>query len=290
MRLLNIVLMVLIAGILIFPGAVVAKVADACCGVDVSDLVVDVAPDPACLGDTVNISGTYNTFSPWGEWTDPWNSGVDIRIFDSASTLVDEFNLMLAENQPDPGDYPGTPLNFSQDWTPAAAETYSVTVVAWSATQWGRMEVSIVGQPLPVEVCNEPPDCSNAAPSVSMIWPPNHKFVPVTIDGVTDPDGDPVTITITSIMQDEPVDWAWHTPGDGNFAPDGKGVGTDTAEVRAERSGSKKAPGDGRVYHIGFTASDGKGGTCSGTVTVGVPHDKKDTPVDGGALFNSVIP
>ena len=90
-------------------------------------------------------------------------------------------------------------------------------------------------------------------------------------------------LTITSIMQDEPVD----TFGDGNFVPDGKGVGTDTAEVRAERSGTQKVPGNGRVYTIGFTASDGKGGECSGTVKVGVPHDVKDTPVDDGALYDS---
>jgi len=39
-------------------------------------------------------------------------------------------------------------------------------------------------------------------------------------------------------------------------------------QLRAERSGT----GDGRVYRISFTASDGKD-NCSGTVFVGVPHD-----------------
>ena len=38
-------------------------------------------------------------------------------------------------------------------------------------------------------VPNEPSDCSEAAPSIDTIWPPNHKFVPVNILGVTDPDG-----------------------------------------------------------------------------------------------------
>jgi hypothetical protein len=130
---------------------------------------------------------------------------------------------------------------------------------------------------------NRPPDCTDAAPSIDKIWPPNHKFVPVTVLGVTDPDGDPISINIDSIRQDEPVD----THGDGSFTPDGQGVGTDTAEVRAERSGTKKVPGDGRVYHISFTADDGRGGVCSGKVLVGVPHDVKDTPVDGGALYDS---
>jgi parallel beta-helix repeat protein len=131
---------------------------------------------------------------------------------------------------------------------------------------------------------NEPPDCSGASPSLDTIWSPNHKFVAVDVLGVTDPDGDPVTITIDSIYQDEPVD----STGDGSFVPDGKGVGSTTAEVRAERDGS----GNGRLYHIGFIADDSKGGTCSGTVMVSVPKSqgKKGAPVDDGALYDSTVP
>lgn len=132
-------------------------------------------------------------------------------------------------------------------------------------------------------VWNRDPDCSAAAPSIDTLWPPNHKFVPVSVVGVTDPDGDEFVITIDSIMQDEPVD----TFGDGTFAPDGQGVGTSLAEVRAERTGNPNVPGNGRVYHIGFTATDGFGGSCSGSVAVGVPHDVQDIPVDDGPLYDS---
>ena len=132
---------------------------------------------------------------------------------------------------------------------------------------------------------NRPPDCSQAFPSVDRLWPPNHKFHDVNVLGVTDPDGDPFTITIDSIFQDEMTD----TSGDGAFAPDGMGVGSDTAEVRAERSGNPKEPGNGRVYYIGFTADDGIGGTCEAVVEVGVPHDVKDTPIGEGPLFDSTI-
>ena len=41
-----------------------------------------------------------------------------------------------------------------------------------------------------------------------------------------------------------------------------------------QRSGT----GDGRVYRIGFSAKDGAGGTCTGTVLVGVPHDQSGAP------------
>lgn len=129
---------------------------------------------------------------------------------------------------------------------------------------------------------NEPPDCSQAYPNTSTLWPPSHLFVPVDIMGVTDPDEDPVAITIDSIWQDEPVD----TFGDGRFTPDGMGVGTATASVRAERSGTA----DGRVYHVSFTAADGQGGTCSGVVQVSMPHDQNRPAVDGGALYDSTLP
>lgn len=135
---------------------------------------------------------------------------------------------------------------------------------------------------------NQPPNVSNAVASQPILWPPNNKFVPITVLGVTDPDGDTVTIVITSIVQDEPVE----AVGDGRFTPDGQGVGASTAQVRAERIGTPKVPGNGRVYHIRFTASDGKGGSANGEVLVKVPHDqdKGTVVVDGGALYDSTTP
>jgi hypothetical protein len=124
-----------------------------------------------------------------------------------------------------------------------------------------------------------PPVCTTAEPSVAGIWPPNHRLVDVDILGVTDPEGGPVTITIDSIFQDESVDG----DDDGSTSPDGFGVGTSTAQVRAERSGA----GDGRVYHIGFTATDEGGNTCSGSVAVEVPLSRARVAGDGGPLFDS---
>jgi hypothetical protein len=136
-------------------------------------------------------------------------------------------------------------------------------------------------------ITNRPPDCTNAAPDPDTLWPPNHKFREVAVLGVVDPDGDPVAITITSISQDEPLNGL----GAGNTCPDGTGVGTDIASVRAERSGTKKVPGDGRVYHIGFNADDGQGGSCDGVVTVCVPHDQRlgHVCLDQGPIFDSTV-
>ena len=134
---------------------------------------------------------------------------------------------------------------------------------------------------------NQPPECDAAAASSEELWPPRHKFEDVSVMGVTDPDGDPVAITITAIAQDEPTLGL----GAGNTCPDADGVGTDTASLLTERSGTLQTAGGGRVYHISFTAEDGRGGECSGTVTVCAPHDQRQgvACVDAGPIFDSMV-
>jgi hypothetical protein len=131
---------------------------------------------------------------------------------------------------------------------------------------------------------NPPPDCSHAHASAPTLWPPNHKFVPEKVLGVTDVSA-AFTISIDAIDQDEPV--LEKGEGAGNTCPDGAGIGTDTALVRSERSGH----GDGRVYHIDFTATDTNGNTCSSDVQVCVPHDQGHgaTCGDQGELFDSTV-
>ena len=132
-------------------------------------------------------------------------------------------------------------------------------------------------------VTKQPPVCGAAQASPAVLWAPNHQFVPIAIIGVTDPDEDAVTITATSVTQDEPVIGT----GDGHTSPDAV-IQAGVASVRAERAGN----GNGRVYRIAFTADDGKGSTCTGAVTVGVPHSQKKglTAIDDGQLYDSTIP
>ena len=125
------------------------------------------------------------------------------------------------------------------------------------------------------------PDCSGAAASEGVIWPPDHSMVAETILGVTDPFGLATTISITGIQQDEPVE----TNGSGNTQPDGSGIGTSTAYVRAERAG----PGTGRLYFISFSATDTSGAQCTGMVQAYVPHDQGQgfVPTDTGQRYDS---
>jgi hypothetical protein len=169
---------------------------------------------------------------------------------------------------------------------------------------------------------NGSPECHAAAADPPSLWPPNHKLVPVSIEGVSDPDGDPVTFVVTRVTQDEPVqnsgsdDHARASDGDGNGA-DLRGVGVENLghlgddpsaggpgddrrgcvdavidpdsglRLRAERDAS----GNGRVYRVWFTATDGQGGSCDGSVQVCVPRDRNHPAcVDDGGTFDSFGP
>ncbi len=132
---------------------------------------------------------------------------------------------------------------------------------------------------------NKPPVCLTAAASVATLWPPNHKYVKIGIDGVSDPEGGPVMVMIMSVMQDEPTNGL----GDGDTPVDAVIHADGTVDLRAERAGTPKVPGDGRVYHVSFTATDSGGMTCAGMVTVCVPHDMgaHKICIDEGPLYDS---
>ncbi len=130
-----------------------------------------------------------------------------------------------------------------------------------------------------VSVSNHAPSCAGAQPSVAQLWPPNHKMKGVQVNGVTDVDGDAVTILAKSIRQDEPVEGT----GDGNRSPDATLM---PLQLRSERSGG----GDGRVYPVQFEATADAGASCSGTVKVCVPHDQSGgSCIDGGPLYDSTV-
>lgn len=129
---------------------------------------------------------------------------------------------------------------------------------------------------------NQAPICTNVQAVPDVLWPSNEMFVPISVAGVSEPDGDSFTLSIESIFQDESLE---NLP-ERILSADAWGIGSETAHVRAERSGH----GDGRVYHVGFRAEDSFGATCSGTVTSCVPHESFSDCVDQGPLYDSTRP
>src|SRR5206468_2811857 len=124
-------------------------------------------------------------------------------------------------------------------------------------------------------VSNRPPDCSGVHADPGTLFPATRdQLKTVTLSGASDPDGDPVSFHIDGVSQDEPVTG----PGD-DTSPDAEltaaGANSNQVKVRAERN----PLGNGRVYRIAYTVSDGEGGTCSRTTantnsTVAVPRKK----------------
>lgn len=177
-------------------------------------------------------------------------------------------SLQLAASDPD-----GDALRYAATGLPAGLALDAATgLIAGVPTAPGLSLVNVVitdtGHASSISVrfafpwwvdgaANRAPDCAAAAPTVATLWPPNGRLVPVGVQGVTDADGDALALTITGIASDEES-----APG---------GIGTPTALLPAARDGH----GDGRAYAVGFTASDGKGGTCAGVVRVDVPHDAR---------------
>lgn len=145
----------------------------------------------------------------------------------------------------------------------------------------GTANSNIATVTITVTPVNDAPVCETPT-AASYIWPPNHKMVSVgAAMNTSDVDGDAVTVSISSVFQDEPTNGL----GDGDTSPD---ANLALGQVRAERSGT----GDGRVYVVTMTASDGNGGSCSGTVQVIVPHSMKKpvTAVNSGATYDSTTP
>ena len=99
------------------------------------------------------------------------------------------------------------------------------------------------------------PVITGATASPDVLWPPNHKFVDVTID-YTETSNCSSTCTL-SVTSNEPGPNEWII------------VDEHHVQLLAERNGS----GSGRVYTITITCTN-EGGNTTQDVTVLVPHDQ----------------
>lgn len=109
-------------------------------------------------------------------------------------------------------------------------------------------------------VSSVPPVITSLTSSVSSLWPPNGKMVPVTVQAAAT--GKPApTCSISSVSSNE-----------GSAVPSGPQstiTGPLAVNLKAERLGA----GTGRIYSIVVTCTNAAGST-SQTVTVTVPHDQ----------------
>jgi hypothetical protein len=149
---------------------------------------------------------------------------------------------------------------------PAASFTLGETPLEYIATD----EVGLMAscESLVTVEDTTPPTLASITATPNMLWPPNHKFVKVSLLAEAS-DACDVTAPnceITAISSSEADNGA----GDGNTSPDWKITGPLTASLRAERQGN----GAGRVYTLDVSCSDEAGNLVNGTTTVSVPHNK----------------
>jgi uncharacterized protein len=120
--------------------------------------------------------------------------------------------------------------------------------------------------PVVVGICETTPPVVTATASPDTLWPPNHKYVDVTVTvDITDKDPN-ATTELISVTSNEPDDGL----GDGDTPNDIVIVDDLNFQLRAERSGT----GDGRIYTITYEVTDACGNSTIVTAEVTVPKDK----------------
>lgn len=115
-----------------------------------------------------------------------------------------------------------------------------------------------------------PPVITSASATPNVLWPPNHKMVPITLSvTATDLCSSTVTTSIKTVTANETIS----KPGKGhNKSADWNITGPLTLQLRAERAGK----GHGRDYNIVVDAVDSSGNHATTNVVVHVPHDQRD--------------
>lgn len=117
-----------------------------------------------------------------------------------------------------------------------------------------------------VLVSNPPPVISGLSVDKPVLWPPNHKMVPVTLSYNLSDNCDTGLTPVITISSNEPPNG--HC--DGNTSPDWRVIDAHRVLLRAERNGN----GSGRKYTITLTDTDSAGSSSSRSVIVHVPRSR----------------
>ena len=114
-----------------------------------------------------------------------------------------------------------------------------------------------------------PPQILDLSASPDLLWPPNHRLVPVeiTVNALDACDPAP-TARIIQVASNEPQN---------PFEPDWEITGPLTLNLRADRFGQ----GTGRIYTILIQCQDASGNLSTASVCVTVPHDARQRPIPG---------
>ena len=225
-----------------------------------------VVSDPEAFGGTGGVirvdavTGAQATLSSGGFFVDP-----------RAIALEQDGDIVVADSSAFP-------------FSPPDAYPEKGGVIRVDPVSGAQSEVSSggrFGNPVAIAVApqtlNTPPDCSGVVANPSALPPDARKFETITLSGAGDADHDTLSWRIDSVQQDEPVSRAGGKQSGSDAQLPGGAAATNQVQVRAERIAS----GNGRVYRIAYTVSDGTAG-CSGVAHVSVARNKHEGAVDDG--------
>lgn len=138
--------------------------------------------------------------------------------------------------------------------------------------------INVTSMDIQVEVVDTTVPTLAPVPDKTIIWPPNHKMVPITIEVNADDNSGGLLTIEAFVSSNEPL----NDTGDGETIPDwtepeiDQEAGIIYLDLRAERAGD----GDGRVYTILIRVTDESGNFSEVSVNIVVPHDKvKGKPI-----------
>jgi hypothetical protein len=167
---------------------------------------------------------------------------------------------------------PSTPLTIAPGGTATFTVHYTPTVPAQSESAIIRIAsndpaVPFVDLEATGRLETTPPNITSVTATPAILFPPNHKFVPVTLAVSVTDNCDPAVLEschIASVDSNEPVLGI----GSGDTAPDWEVTGNLTLKLRAERAGG----GSGRIYTISVQCTDNAGNSATRSAMVTVPH------------------
>ncbi|BFG81416.1 hypothetical protein PTKU46_94500 [Paraburkholderia terrae] len=155
---------------------------------------------------------------------------------------------------------PGQSLTGFSVKVPASDATYMNS--HWTVSLNGGGDVAF-SAPMSIEqFCSSPRLSVSVSPN--LLWPPNHKMVPIsaTVMVKDDVDQNPF-VTLVSVASNE--------PGNPHDIAAAIGTGATSFSLMSTRTGNNKA---GRVYTVTYSARNYCGSTTTATATVTVPHDQ----------------
>lgn len=199
----------------------------------------------------LEVSGSAPALSADGRFLAYVSAGGDVMLLDTGSGRSEPLSRSPLG---DPGNAPSA--------APAVSAHGASVVFASTASNLTAGDGNGAGDVfLHSAAADTTPPVLSLSALLGILWPPNKKYVPVTVDGLAEDDAELASVEIT--VSDEYGEML------GMLVP---GFGS-TVWLEAWREGDDR---DGRVYTITAVATDAAGNRSEVSVPVVVPHDLRE--------------